>query len=89
MNTKAKNPSRFETVLSFGILSVLVLTAGVILVRQSHFNPAVLQLAADQVISGSPAATPGLPDSGCAGSAAPKRIGSDGLGNLRTGHAVG
>ena len=58
MNTKAKNPSRFETVLSFGILSVLALTAGVILMRQSHFNPAVLQLAADQVISGSPAALP-------------------------------
>jgi len=58
MNTKAKNPSRFETVLSFGILSVLALTAGVILIRQSHFNPAVLQLAADQVISGSPAAIP-------------------------------
>ena len=59
MNTKAKDPSRFETVLSFGILSVLVLTAGVILIRQSDFNPAVLQLAADQVISGSPAAPPG------------------------------
>jgi hypothetical protein len=58
MNTKAKDPSRFETVLSFGILSVLVLTAGVILIRQSDFNPAVLQLAADQVISGSPAAPP-------------------------------
>ncbi|MEJ2472745.1 MAG: hypothetical protein P8Y74_02505 [Desulfobacterales bacterium] len=58
MNTKAKNPSRFETVLSFGILSVLALTAGVILIRQSDFNPAVLQLAADQVISGSPAALP-------------------------------
>jgi len=53
MTTKAKNPSHLETVLSFGILSVLVLTAGVVLVRQSDFNPAVLQLAADQVISGS------------------------------------
>jgi hypothetical protein len=58
MNTKAKKTSHFETILSFGILSVLVLTTGVILVRQSHFNPAVLQLAADQVISGSPAAFP-------------------------------
>lgn len=58
MNTKAKNPSRLETVLSFGILSVLVLTAGVILMRQSHFNPAVLQLAADQMIGSSPAALP-------------------------------
>jgi Family of unknown function (DUF6599) len=58
MNTKAKNPSRLETVLSFGILSVLVLTTGVILLRQSHFNPAVLQLAADQVVSGRPAALP-------------------------------
>jgi len=34
------------------------LTAGVILIGQSDFNPAVLQLAADQVVSGSPAALP-------------------------------
>ncbi len=56
MNSSARNPFRLETVLSFGILSVLVLTLGVILVRQSHFNPAVLQLAADQLIGGGPTA---------------------------------
>ena len=59
--TRAKKPSRLETSLSMIILAVLVLTLGIILVRQSHFNPAVLQSAADQVISGVPAASSAPP----------------------------
>ncbi|MFZ0134676.1 MAG: DUF6599 family protein, partial [Desulfobacterales bacterium] len=56
MRTPAKGPSRLETRLSMAILSVLVLTLGIILIRQSQFNPAVLQPAADRMISSNPAA---------------------------------
>lgn len=56
MRTPANEPSRLETHLSMTILAVLVMTLGIILVRQSHFNPAVLQPAADRMISSNPAA---------------------------------
>ncbi|MFZ0614404.1 MAG: DUF6599 family protein, partial [Desulfobacterales bacterium] len=56
-----KEPSRLETSLSMMILAVLVLIFGIILGNQSHFNPAVLQPAADQIIGSAPAAPSAAP----------------------------
>ncbi len=61
MHTRAKATSRLETSLSMLILAVLAATLAIILVRQAHFNPAVLQPAADQIIGGTGAAPPAPP----------------------------
>jgi hypothetical protein len=61
MNTRSRRSFWLETSLSTGLLVLLAVIAAVILMRQSHFNPAVLQLTADQVVGGRAEAPPAAP----------------------------